>query len=324
MFKGTISLPAGNYMANYVSDDSHLYDNWNAMPPTDPQFAGLTIWPASGKDKANVVPFKKPEEIKPVLQITQVSDNELRSEGMRIKSPVELRILCLGEESDDEMADRGWIVNAATHQVVWDMNDQSTERAGGADKNRMVDGTVRLDKGDYIVYYSTDDSHSFGDWNSGPPHEQDFWGITLWATRKEDVSRIEKFDPAKEKSGNTIAEILHVRNDEFNTEIFVLSKETTVRVVAIGEGDDDEMFDYAWIKDAATDKTVWKMKYENTDHAGGDKKNRRSDETLTLPKGSYKLYYKTDGSHSYRDWNAKPPYDQEQYGVSVEQKSDTK
>lgn len=321
MFDGAITLPAGNYMLHYATDDSHHYGDWNAMPPNDPQFVGVTIWPASVKDKANIGSFKMPEEMKPVLEISHVRDDAFISQGLTVKSPVDLRILCLGELSDDEMVDGGWIIDARTREKVWDMNRERLEDAGGADKNKMFDGTITLEKGDYIVYYSTDDSHSYSDWNSGPPHEQEYWGITLWVTRKEDLPKVSTFDPKEFKSGAVIAEILQVRDNEYLSQGFDLTRDTKVRIVALGESASDELVDYAWIKNTDTDKTVWRMQYEETEHAGGDRKNRIVSEGIVLPKGSYKLYYRTDGSHSYRDWNARPPMDEEKYGVSVQMES---
>jgi len=36
-----------------------------------------------------------------------------------------------------------------------------------------------------------------------------------------------------------------------------------------------------------------------------------------LPKGSYTLFYETDDSHSYRNWNDDPPRDPEMYGITI-------
>ncbi len=309
-----ITLPAGNYLVSYVTDDSHTYNDWNAMPPDDPQYTGITIW----ADKpSNVVAFKMPEAVAPVLQLTKVRDDEQISKGLSLKSATELRVLCIGEESDDEMADNGWIINAATKEIVWDMNERRREHAGGAEKNKMVDETITLDKGDYIVYYSTDDSHSYGDWNSGPPHEQDHYGITLWATKKEDRAKVTLFDPNTYKNDKVVVEIVRVRDDQQFSETFTLDRDTKLRIVAIGEGDDGELVDYGWIKNTETGKVVWEMTYRNTESAGGASKNRLFNDTIILPKGTYKVYYETDGSHSYRNWNANPPRDPERYGISL-------
>ncbi|HEY0651837.1 MAG TPA: hypothetical protein VGD65_01875 [Chryseosolibacter sp.] len=309
-----LKLPAGNYLVSYVTDDSHAYNDWNSLPPDDPQFSGVTIW---ANNKANIVPFKMPEEVTPVLQITQVRDDAHVTKGLTIKSAVDLRVLSIGEQSDDEMVDNGYIMNAATRQVVWDMADRRKEHAGGAEKNKMVDETIRLEKGDYIVAFTTDDSHAFGDWNSGPPHEQDHYGITLWVTKKEDLPKISLFDPTSFKNKDVVVEILRVRDDEQFSETFTLDRDTNLRIFAIGEGDDDELVDYGWIRNTDTGKVVWEMTYRNTEPAGGAAKNRLFNGTIILPKGTYKVYYETDGSHSYRDWNASPPRDPERYGITI-------
>ena len=76
------------------------------------------------------------------------------------------------------------------------------------------------------------------------------------------------------------------------------------------------MFDYGSIEDEAG-RTVWRMKYDDTDAAGGTDKNRMFDGVITLPAGSYVLRYRSDGSHSYGDWNANPPDDPESWGIAV-------
>ncbi len=78
------------------------------------------------------------------------------------------------------MYDYGWIEDANTRRVVWEMTYRRTEHAGGDKKNRLFDDTLLLRKGDYIVYYETDDSHSFGDWNTAQPYDPMNWGITVY------------------------------------------------------------------------------------------------------------------------------------------------
>jgi hypothetical protein len=107
-----------------------------------------------------------------------------------------------------------------------------------------------------------------------------------------------------------------MRDDEDASTALRLTVETRVRVLAIGEGRGGDMFDYGWIEDA-DGRTVWKMKYDETEPAGGSEKNRVFDGVITLPAGNYVLRYRSDGSHSYDDWNADPPDDPESWGISV-------
>ena len=44
-FDGTITLPAGEYMLRYETDDSHSFGSWNANPPDDPDMCGITLLP---------------------------------------------------------------------------------------------------------------------------------------------------------------------------------------------------------------------------------------------------------------------------------------
>lgn len=317
LFNEEIELPAGSYFLNYVSDDSHSFYDWNVYPPNDPQFWGVTLYAVSSSDKANVVPFKAVETVKPVVELTKIRDDEFVSQGISVKKPMKLRVFCLGEGTGYEMADYGWIVNAKTRQPFWEMSKSKTEHAGGASKNRMVDEVVEFPKGDYIVYYSTDDSHAYNDWNSSPPYERNRWGITLWAVNEEDKKSVELFDEKKFMDENVIVEITRVRDDERLSKSFTLDKETKIRILAIGEGFRNEMADYGWIKNTDNNKVVWEMTYRTSEHAGGADKNRMFNDTITLPKGNYKVFYETDGSHSYRDWNAGPPYDQEKYGITI-------
>jgi hypothetical protein len=60
-----------------------------------------------------------------------------------------------------------------------------TTPAGGDKKNRLVNTTIHLGKGEYELHYRTDDSHSFNDWNADPPEDREHWGITLYKVGRE-------------------------------------------------------------------------------------------------------------------------------------------
>ena len=59
------------------------------------------------------------------------------------------------------------------------------------------------------------------------------------------------------------------------------------------------------------------MEYRDSEHGGGANKNREFNYSMTLKKGTYRVYYESDGSHSYRRWNADPPRNQELWGITV-------
>lgn len=314
----TIKLPAGSYQVNYVTDDSHSYEDWNTLPPDDPEFWGVTIWPSTAADSGNVIDFVQPKVATPLVDLTQVRDDKLVSQGIKVSSEIEVSILCLGESSgDDEMADYGWIVNAATREKVWEMDNWDAKHAGGASKNRIQQDKIKLAAGDYIVYYVTDGSHSFRDWNATKPHEADLWGISLWATNDGDIKKVSSFEAEEYKNPNVIAEITMVGDDEYIKKTFDLDQETEVRIIGLGEGDDDDMHDFGYLKNMDTGKIVWEMRYRDSDYAGGARKNREFNETITLEKGTYRIVYESDDSHSYRRWNSDAPRDPERWGISI-------
>lgn len=314
-----ITLPAGKYLVHYITDDSHSFEEWNTLPPDDPRFWGITIRTASGKDRANVTlleNFKLPE---PVLELTRVGNKAIVTRGLSVSQPVELRILCIGEgnQGDGKMYDHGWIVNATTREKVWKINGRRTDHAGGASKNRMIDETLRLEKGNYIVNYVSDGSHSYRKWNAAPPFDPERWGITLWVTDEKDRQSIRTEDPDKLEDENVIVKITRVGDDDSVTKTFTLDADTNVRIIAVGEGTSHDMADYGWIKSRESGARVWEMTYRKTDYAGGAKKNRMFNRVIRLEKGDYELHFKTDDSHSYGDWNAAPPDDPDSYGITL-------
>jgi hypothetical protein len=227
-----------------------------------------------------------------------------------------VRIYAIGEGRDHEMFDYGWIVNAKTRRKIWTMDYGETEHAGGDNKNRLVSTVIHLDKGSYVVYFVTDGSHSYRDWNAAPPFDPERWGISLNAVSPgfspSDVSEYKE-----EEDASVLVRIVEVRDHERRRESFTLSRESTIRIYALGEGRDGEMFDYAWIENANTGRVVWEMTYRKTEHGGGAHKNRLFDDTITLPTGKYTVFYETDDSHSFNDWNEDPPDDPTSWGVTV-------
>jgi hypothetical protein len=250
------------------------------------------------------------------LSLTGIGDDEMVSEGFTLAGPLDVRILGVGEGMGGEMYDFGWITNALTRQVVWRMDLEHTEHAGGADKNRVVDDVVTLEPGDYMVYYVTDGSHSWSNWNATAPADENVWGITLLAPEGADASQLVTAyefpsDPA------IVAHLIGIRDNEQRSQRFTLADASKIRVYALGEGSGGDMYDHAWIEDAATGRAVWEMTYRTTEHAGGGDKNRLFDGIIGLEAGEYVLRYESDGSHSFEGWNTTAPSDPFNYGVTL-------
>lgn len=314
----TIRLKPGRYVAYFVNDDSHHPDEWNRVPPTDPEFWGLTLRVRDPAARAAVTKFEYQPvpEGQTIVSMIGVGDDETRAEGFVLKRPMDVRIYAIGEGTD-EMVDYAWIFDAEQHKRIWTMTLENTEHAGGGKKNRLFDGTLHLVPGTYVVHYQSDGSHSTSDWNSAPPAEAKYYGVSVFPAS----GRLNRADigPYVHPTGGSEAAVValtHMGNDEARRETFQLDAQTRLRIYAVGEGRNGTMFDYGRIEDSEG-RVVWKMKYGETEPAGGAEKNRMFDGVITLPAGKYVLCYDSDGSHSYNDWNDDPPDDPDGWGIAV-------
>lgn len=311
-------LPAGRYAAFYATDDSHDPSQWNTAPPHDPHGWGLLVRAADPASRAAVKSFayEHVPAAATILALTRVGDRESRSRAFTLNRPMDVRIYALGEGRNGHMVDYGWITSAATHQRVWEMRHEDTESAGGDAKNRLVDRTMHLDKGDYVVHYVSDDSHSFDEWNAAAPSDGQHWGITLLSAQGAlDAAAVTEY--AERPDPSVLAQLVRLRDDEHARRPFTLDRESQVRIYALGEGSGRDLADYGWIEDAKTGKTVWEMTYRTTEPAGGAAKNRRFTGVIMLPAGAYVLRFETDGSHAFGSWNANPPDEPDMWGITL-------
>jgi len=320
LFRKTLDFPAGSYTVFFKTDDNHSASGWNANPPYDPDYWGIFITPAEATFDISLVDRADQSQLKPLINLTRIGDYAYEQEGLVLEKKSRVRIYALGEGHSGEMFDYGWITDAKTGKLVWKMKYNETKHAGGASKNRMYDEIITLDAGKYLVHYQSDDSHSFEDWNSPKPYEPDKWGISVYVLEAD--ANPKKTDAQSLEQKNIIAELIRVGDDEHLVKLFSLGSTTTLRIYAIGEGDWDDMYDYGWIENTETNQTVWKMRYRETDHAGGADKNRSINTTITLKAGTYKVHYKSDDSHSYHDWNSKAPSDAGHYGITIYRSED--
>lgn len=313
-----VSLSAGKYAAIYITDDSHSPKKWNATPPYDPYLWGMTIR-LDNQSKANKLvkfDYENLYQKNKFLSLTPARDDDFYSKGFTLKKDTQLHLYALGEGRRGDMYDYGWIVAAKTRKRAWEMDYDETVHAGGSHKNRLFDGNITLPAGNYIAYFVTDGSHAYNDWNASPPYDPRNWGLTL-SGADDDFSADQVSEYEETEDPNIMTQLIRMRDDDREYSEFALKKDSEVRIYALGEGVRGDMYDYGWIEEAETGKVVWEMTYRKTDHAGGAKKNRVFNDTILLKKGQYRLYYETDDSHSYNDWNSAPPHDLMMWGITI-------
>jgi len=315
-----VKLEKGNYVLHFATDDSHSFELFNVSPPYDPYNWGITVLPGSDFDQSAFKLVELPKGSKALIDLTRARDDDFMEQAFRLEKETTFRVYAIGEYStrDREFVDYGWIEKAGTGEIVWEMTKRNTQYAGGGDKNRMFDGAVTLSPGDYIAVFSTDGSHSYRDWNVTQPYDPAGWGMAIFAGPDSDGSSLTTISKRDlESNPNVLVNMTRVRDNERLRGSFKLDKKSRVHIYAIGEGQKYDMFDYAWIIDDRTGRSVWEMTWRNTDHAGGAKKNRIFRDDIELDEGEYEVYYVTDGSHSFGDWNSRRPRDPHHWGVTV-------
>lgn len=185
VFDSVISFSKGNYIAYFVTDGSHSYRMWNTSPPSDQEAWGMRLISLDPKFKKDSVEEYEEKENKNILaQIVNVGDDEMVSARFNLDRRTRVRVYAVGEGRRGHMHDFGWIENVRSGRTVWEMTYRMTDHAGGAKKNRMFDGTIVLEPGEYVARYETDDSHSFNDWNASRPYDPFNWGITVRVAEK--------------------------------------------------------------------------------------------------------------------------------------------
>ena len=312
-----LTLPKGDYVVYYVTDDSHTYDDWNAAPPYNPEAYGIRINAVKKDDLKYAKPFQDTYSQAALMAITRAGNDFFETKSFRIARDCDIRVYAIGEcAGGDAFSDFGWIEQVGSERPYWEMTEANTHHAGGASKNREFDDIVHFRPGDYVLGYVTDDSHAYGDWNNSPPYDQKNYGISLYASGKADASVLKEL-PNESPSGNVLAKMTYVGNDADETQVFVLDKPTRVHIVALGEGVGSDMADYGWIERFSDGDIVWEMTYRKTKPAGGASKNRIVDTVVLLDAGKYRARFVSDDSHSFGNWNSAPPPNPQRWGITI-------
>jgi hypothetical protein len=338
-FEGTVPLPAGTYEAHYASyaspsirftgGDINInlkeiirlgrrakYGGPYAEKGLYKEFAFAVTGNGRTATADEVAAARAAYVATAIVTLTPNRNRTVRK-GFEITRPTKVEVYSIGEMTVDQESDYGWIMDAETRKPVWSMSYGTTDPAGGAAKNRMAHETVQLKPGRYVAYFTCDDSHDPDEWNNVPATDPEFWGLTLRVADPAVRASVRPFDYEPVPQGQTIVSMIGMHDDEMRASGFALRRPMDLRIYAIGEGFTDHMADYAWIVDDEQHKSVWTMSYDNTQHAGGAAKNRVFDGVVHLKPGNYLVYYRSDGSHSYNDWNGAPPAEDRYWGVSV-------
>jgi hypothetical protein len=326
-FKGSVQLPAGSYAAYLSAFPS------GSVSEDDGPGARITRWlgadhinqymlKVSGSGQplsaADVERLRQQAAANAIVAFRGTASERYQQAGFTLDRPTDVEVYAIGEAREDGEFDAGWIINADTRAKVWKLTWKDSEPAGGAEKNRATWFTRKLPAGRYAAFYATDDSHDLSEWNAPPPHDPEFWGLSVRVPDAAARAAVKTFAYEHVPPGAAFVTLTKLGDREGRKQGFTLNRAMDVRIYALGEGRDGRMFDYGWITRADTRERVWAMEYDRTEHAGGDAKNRLVDTTMRLDRGSYIVHYISDDSHSYGDdWNTSAPLDGSRWGITL-------
>jgi len=293
--------------------------------------------------------FPAPAQETALVSLKDTLRTEVQARAFTLPRPMRVHVYAKGGgEGDQPLHAYGWILDAATREVVWQMDGRNAKVEGAF---RVADQYLDLKAGSYEAYFS---NHGFG-WGGpfghgirdidprklaggAPAAERDRFGFraifeSLRPGRLHDwqaqvghygmeiyAATVEagevKTSPAPLAWRGEVLALSADRDYGAWSAAFKVSRPVTLHVYAQGERvSHDSSVDTGWILDAQTRRPVWELIKAKADYAGGASKNIRKVETLALPAGEYLVGYRTDDSHSPAHWNAAPPCDPLRYGL---------
>ncbi|MCX6548977.1 MAG: hypothetical protein ACOYNX_11140 [Geothrix sp.] len=279
---------------------------------------------------------------------------EVRSQGFTLLRAQKVHIYARGAglqglapaREDSPLFASGWLLNAATREVVWQMDGANSRRESAY---RIADVTLDLPAGSYEAYFA---NHAFAQgvflaqWSRNVDRRHveaklaerprgflaafgaDEGGLLRQWRRQVGNYGMELYLPAGEAHEVVTFETplrwahmaitLSATGDRGEWhQAFKVHRPVDLHVYAVGEGTQRRMSDYGWILDVRTRQRVWEMTPERSQFAGGGPRNRRQVETIQLTPGDYVATFVTDDNHSPADWTVAPPCDPGLYGLAL-------
>lgn len=116
-----------------------------------------------------------------ISEILKPGDYENLKKEFVIEKQTEVLMVSAGEGDGqgEYNYDYGWLENEKQDTIWSGIKFKQTFYLSGNFKNRIAAGIIKLEKGKYTLHYKSDDSHSYGKWNTAAPIDSALWGIQV-------------------------------------------------------------------------------------------------------------------------------------------------
>ncbi len=108
-------------------------------------------------------------------------------EVFRIEEKRQALVFTLGEAFAGMLFDYAWIESVESREVIWGMDLNESQWAGGHVKNRIQMAVITFEPGNYELHFKTDGSHSYGSWNTRAPDHAEYYGVQVIALPGKDA-----------------------------------------------------------------------------------------------------------------------------------------
>lgn len=275
----------------------------------------LVVEPATSEDRGRGDRLDRDLEIEEPDSLVW-STGPARSLGryettLRVSEPVQVHLDALFESTGGAVADSAMLVSAEG-DTLWTTRAEGSAWAGGSIKNRRQSDTLSLPVGQYRAVYVADADHAYDSWTANPPWQPWKWGLRIAPADSAAASgAIVALDPLRDLP--RVAELFCVGQSALEEVRLEVLEPIDVQIVAVGELVDDQAYDFATL--VQNGEAIWDMRTASLTDAGGARKNRMAEETLSLVPGVYTLRYQTDGSHHCDSFGDDGPDRQDFWGV---------
>jgi ligand-binding sensor domain-containing protein/serine phosphatase RsbU (regulator of sigma subunit) len=123
-----------------------------------------------------------------ISSILEVGDYQDLKKDFNLNENTNVLVVSVGEGLEG-MWDYGWLKNIKNDTLFIHKNGTELYNYfSGNGKNRIAVDVLKLSAGEYQLGYVSDDSHSYGKWNTEAPKDSSWWGIQVFEISDDDYT----------------------------------------------------------------------------------------------------------------------------------------